>query len=715
MQYTYIYKIETHKIIKGMKSLSTATINYGIRLLIVFTMVTSCANSQKTEKEVKKEHKHTNALINESSPYLLQHAHNPVNWMPWGDDAFAKAKKEDKLVLISIGYSSCHWCHVMEHESFENETVAKMMNDYFVCIKVDREERPDVDQIYMTAVQLMTGSGGWPLNCFTLPDGRPVYGGTYFPKEQWTNILQNLYSTYTQDKQKMLDYAENLTTGIKQTELIESPAPPSKFTIEKLDELAEIWKSKFDNKEGGMNRAPKFPIPNNYDYLMQYGHYKNDKTILNQVDLTLTKMAHGGIYDQVGGGFSRYSTDTKWKAPHFEKMMYDNAQMVSLYSKAYQRTQNPLYKNIVYETLEWVKREMTTKEGAFYSALDADSEGEEGKFYVWSKTELKEALTEAEYIVLKDYYEINPKGLWEGHYILLRDADKVYAEEIYEKMKPINAKLLEKRSKRIRPGLDDKSLTAWNAMMLKGYCDAYSIFNDATFLEAALKNAKWLLKKQTKKDGSLFHTYKNGTSKIDGLLDDYAFTISAYLALYEVTFDEKWLTKAKQLTDYSITHFEDEKSGMFYFTSNSSGNLIARKMEINDNVIAASNSQMANVLFKLGTVLNNKSYITKSKQMLSNVYESMHTYPSGYSNWSILALNLTNTFYEIAITGNDWKDKLSELNTHYIPNKLMMGGLKSDLELLDGKFLDETTIFVCQHGSCQMPTHKISEAVLQMK
>jgi uncharacterized protein YyaL (SSP411 family) len=698
-----------------MKLLSTATINYGIRLLIVFTMITSCANSQKTEKEVTKEHKHTNSLINESSPYLLQHAHNPVNWMPWGDEAFEKAKKENKLVLISIGYSSCHWCHVMEHESFENETVAKMMNDYFVCIKVDREERPDVDQIYMTAVQLMTGSGGWPLNCFTLPDGGPVYGGTYFPKDQWTTILENLYTTYTQDKQKMLDYAENLTTGIKQSELIESPAPASKFTLKKLDELAGIWKSNFDTKDGGMNRAPKFPIPNNYDYLMQYGHYKNDNAILSQVDLTLTKMANGGIYDQVGGGFARYSTDTKWKAPHFEKMMYDNAQMVSLYSKAYQRTNNPLYKNIVYETLEWVKREMTTKDGAFYSALDADSEGEEGKFYVWSKAELKEILTEEEYLTIKDYYEINPKGLWEGNYILLRDADKVYSETVYTKMKPINAKLLAKRAERVRPGLDDKSLTAWNAMMLKGYCDAYAIFNDDTFLKAALKNAKWLLKKQTKKDGSLFHTFKNGESKIDGFLDDYAFTITAYLALYEVTFDEKWLTEAKKLTDYSIAHFEDKKSGMFYFTSNSSGTLIARKMEINDNVIPASNSQIARVLFKLGTILNNKSYIDKSKQMLSNVYKNMHTYPSGYSNWSILALNLTNTYYEVAITGNNWANKLNELNTHYIPNKLIMGGLKSDLELLKGKFLDETTIFVCQHGSCQMPTNEISKAVTQMK
>jgi len=696
-----------------MKLLNTATISFGIKFMFILSLICSCANSQKTEKETISQHEFTNALIKESSPYLLQHAHNPVNWLPWGDEAFKKAKDENKLVLISIGYSSCHWCHVMEHESFENETIAKLMNDYFVCIKVDREERPDVDQVYMTAVQLMTGRGGWPLNCVTLPDGRPVFGGTYFPKDQWKTLLENLYSTYTQDKQKMIDYAENLTTGIKQSELIESTAPPSKFSMSKLDEIADIWKTQFDTENGGMNRAPKFPIPNNYDYLMQYAHHTNDTVILNQVDLTLTKMAKGGIYDQIGGGFARYSTDMIWKAPHFEKMMYDNAQLVSLYSKAYQRTKNPLFKNIVYETLEWIKREMTTKDGAFYSALDADSEGEEGRFYVWSKSELKATLTDTEFSILKDYYELNSKGLWEGNYILLRDSE--YSEGKYVKMKPINAKLLAKRAERVRPGLDDKALTTWNAMMLKGYCDAYAAFGEEDYLQSALKNGKWLLKKQTKKDGSLFHTYKNGHSKIDGFLDDYAFTIDAYLTLYSVTFDEQWIIEAEKLTNYSILHFEDENSGMFFYTSNSGGTLIARKMEINDNVIPASNSQMAIVLFKLGTVLNNNTYIEKSKQMLSNVYDDMHTYPSGYSNWSILALNFSIPYYEVAITGKEWQTKLIELNSYYIPNKLILGGLKSNLELLKGKFLGETTIFVCQHGSCKMPTNKVEKAIFQMK
>ncbi|HIP36201.1 MAG TPA: thioredoxin domain-containing protein [Crocinitomix sp.] len=691
---------------------------FNLKMLVLLGIIiiqASCANSQKKEKSMTKKHTYTNELIKETSPYLLQHAHNPVNWMAWGDEAFEKAKKEDKLVLVSIGYSSCHWCHVMEHESFEDEEVAKLMNDYFVCIKVDREERPDVDQIYMTAVQLMTGSGGWPLNCFTLPDGRPIYGGTYFKKNEWIELLNNLHNTYTKDKQRMLNYAQNLTQGIQQSELIASPVTPSEFNMEIIEEVAVIWKRNFDSKDGGMNRAPKFPLPNNWDYLQQYALFSLDSTIMHQVDLTLKKMAFGGIYDQIGGGFSRYSTDVKWKVPHFEKMLYDNAQLVSLYVYAYQRSKKPLYKKVVYQTLEWVYREMTTSNGAFYSALDADSEGEEGKFYVWSKQELKEVLTDSEFEILQSYYEINPKALWEGSYILLRDSDVEFDKELEQKMSKINKKLLKVRNNRVKPALDDKSLTTWNAMMLKAYVDAYTVFGESMFLQAAFKNADWIEKHQTQVDGGLYHTYKNGTSKIDGFLDDYVFTIDAYLSLYEATFDEKWIVKAKQLTDYAIKHFEDDETGMFYYTSNTSAKLIARKMEINDNVIPASNSQMAKVLFKLGKLLANTSYLSKSKQMLSNVFDSIYTYPSGYSNWSMLALYMINPYYEVAITGREWKDKLEKLNQHYIPNKVVMGGEQSTLELLKGKFLNETTIFICQEGACKMPVTKVAEAVKQMR
>ena len=671
---------------------------------------------------MKDKPKYTNELIHETSPYLLQHAHNPVNWMPWGTAAFEKAKAEDKLVLVSIGYSSCHWCHVMEHESFEDEAIAKIMNDHFICIKVDREERPDVDQIYMNAVQLMTGSGGWPLNCFTLPDGRPIYGGTYFPKEQWSQVLQNLDFTYRKDKLKVLEYADELTQGVKQSELIEVKTNDAQFEAEKLDEMLVNWKRNFDSLRGGNNRAPKFPMPNNYEFLMQYAWHTDDTAVMDHVDLTLHKMAYGGIYDQVGGGFSRYSVDSLWRVPHFEKMLYDNAQLVSLYAHAYQRTKDPLYKEIVYQTLQWVQREMTAKDGAFYSALDADSEGEEGKFYVWSEAELKEILG-TDFDLMKTYYNINDYGLWEGHYILTRsDADAVLAKKIglsesdlRIKINGINQKLLTARAKRERPGLDDKSLTSWNALMITAYVDAYQAFGDESFLKSAQTNAKWLLKNQLNKDGSLLHSYKNGKSTIDGFLEDYCFTIDAFLELYEATFDEVWIQRASQLMTFTVAHFYDEKSGMFFFTSDLSKDLIARKMELADNVIPASNSCMARVLFELGTLTANQTYLDMSAQMLANVYDGMESYGSAYSNWGIAAMNQVYPYYEVAITGENWQKLAAELNTHYQPNKVTMGGTEGTLPLLEGKFGEAATIYVCFNKTCQLPVGEVSRALMQLK
>jgi uncharacterized protein YyaL (SSP411 family) len=679
---------------------------------LTLLVMSSCAENKSVNETIKTTPEHNNQLINESSPYLLQHAHNPVDWMPWGDEAFEKAEKEDKLVLVSIGYSACHWCHVMEHESFEDSVVANFMNENFVCIKVDREERPDVDQVYMTAVQLMTGSGGWPLNCFTLPDGRPIYGGTYFNKKDWLQILSDLSLTYQKDKARILKFADGLTKGVIESELIKTPKEQQEFKLEDLTLIVDFWKQSFDTQNGGMKRTPKFPLPNNYDFLMQHAILTNDTVVLNQIDLTLQKMAYGGIYDQIGGGFARYSTDQKWKVPHFEKMLYDNAQLVSLYSKAYQRTKNPLYKDVVYQTLNWVYTDMTTVNGSFYSALDADSDGEEGKYYVWTEKELKEILNDKELDLFKSYYEINVKGLWEGNYILLRKENTPL--KLSKEIIAINKKLVKVRNERIKPGLDDKSLTTWNALMLEGYLDAYSVFGEKLFLQAALKNANWLTKHQIKKDGSVLHTYKNGESKIDGFLDDYAFTISAFLKLYENTFDEKWLNQAKLLTDYSINNFRDTTSGMFFYTSNNN-KLITRKMEINDNVIPASNSQMAIDLYKLGVLLDNKEYKSISKKMLNNVYNDIQSYPSGYSNWAILALHMSTPYYEIAITGDNWQEKLKELNEHYIPNKVLMGGTKSELPLLEGKFIGETTIFVCQEGSCKMPVTEVDDAINQMK
>ena len=698
------------------------------RLLIfsfIILGISACNEAPLSGDNANESYAFTNDLIHESSPYLLQHAHNPVNWMPWGDAAFEKAKKENKLVLVSIGYSSCHWCHVMEHESFEDQEVAALMNEKFVCIKVDREERPDVDQVYMDAVQFMTrGGGGWPLNCFTLPDGRPVYGGTYFQKQQWIELLNNLAYKFEKSPKEIEKYAENVQNNVEQSDLVVLKTGDFSVSPVTLDTMVAEWASYFDLIEGGMDNDLKFPLPNNYEFLMQYAFHTEDTAVMDQVDLTLTKMALGGIYDQVGGGFARYSTDKYWKVPHFEKMLYDNAQLVSLYSHAYQRTKNPLYKAVVYQTLTWVYREMMTTEGSFYSALDADSEGEEGKFYVWSKEELQAILSEDDYKFAESYYNIGAKSAWEGNHILLRtETNQQYADkkgmtltELTEKADAINKQLLEKRSERVRPGLDDKSLTSWNALMLTGFIDAYQAFDEPQFLHAAIVNANWIVKRQLKEDGSLLHAYKKGESKIDGFLEDYCFTIEAFIKLYEATFNEDYLKKADLMATYAIAHFYDNKSGMFYFSSDNQGALISRKMEITDNVMPASNSVMANVLYDLGILLDKTDYKDKAKQMLSNVYGDMKQYSSSYSNWAILSLNLSYPYYEVAITGVDWKKQASELNGYYIPNKLLMGAAtESTLAMLEGKFMDETTIFVCIEGACKMPTNSVSNALKQMK
>lgn len=683
----------------------------------------SCANSQKNNDTMKgsDKPKYTNSLINESSPYLLQHAHNPVNWVPWSSEAFENAKTEDKLVLVSIGYSSCHWCHVMEKESFEDESVAQLMNEKFICIKVDREERPDVDQVYMNAVQLMTGSGGWPLNCFTLPDGRPVYGGTYFPKETWKQILENLAYTYLKQKDKMLAYANELTKGIVESELIQVKSDKVLMHEEKLHEMVVNWKRGFDTIYGGPNRAPKFPMPNNYEFLLQYAWHNNDKVILNHVELTLEKMAFGGIFDQIGGGFARYSVDSLWKVPHFEKMLYDNAQLISLYSKAYQLKKNDIYKDVVYKTITWLYREMANKEGVFYSALDADSEGEEGKYYVWNEHELKSLLGE-NFELAKNYYNINENGFWEGNYILLKITNddkfaienKLSKQNLNDQINEINRKLLEARNNRVKPSLDDKSLTSWNALMIIALCDAYDAFGEEKFLSGAIHVANWVVKKQLNKDNSLLHSYKNGQSKIDGFLDDYAFTIEGFIRLYETTFDEKWITHANNLCEYAISHFHDEVSGMFFYTTSNATDLIARKMELSDNVIPSSNSAMCKILFKLGTILQNENYLTMSKQMLYNVYDGMETYGPAYSNWGIASMNQIYPFYEIAITGDNYKPLLVEFSSNYQPNKIIMGGNKSTLPLVQNKNMKEATIFVCVNKSCQMPVNSVSQALLQM-
>ncbi len=689
-------------------------------IFFVLALTNSCVQSQDNHSM-----KYTNKLIEETSPYLLQHAHNPVNWYPWGEEAFAKAKAENKLLIISIGYSACHWCHVMEHESFEDDSASAVMNDRFVCVKVDREERPDVDQIYMNAVQLMSGRGGWPLNCIVLPDGRPIWGGTYFRRDQWITQITQLADFYQSQPEKAFDYAAKLTQGIQQSELVSLNTDEPEFTKSQLEQVYSSWEQQFDSVEGGPDRAPKFPIPNNYQFLLRYAHLSEHTAALSHVKLTLDKIAYGGIYDHLGGGIARYATDKLWKVPHFEKMLYDNGQIVSLYSEAYQKFKDEDYKTLVYGTLAFIERELKSDEGAFYSALDADSEGEEGKFYVWKKKELETLLGE-DYPLFSTYYNVNSIGYWEHDtYILLRKDDdaklakqfNISVEELTRKIESAKSILMKERATRIRPGLDDKSLTSWNGLMLKGYVDAYLTFGNQHFLDVALANANFILDKQLRKDGGLNHSYKNGRSTINGYLEDYAFVIDAFLKLYEATFDERWLSEANALMTYSIEHFYDNDSRMFFFTSDEDPALIARKMEVNDNVIPASNSVMACNLFSLSHHYDRPDYKEMSEKMLNNIIDKVAAYPSGYSNWLNLLLNYVYPFYEVAIVGKKAEDFTVPLHDVYVPNKLLCGAKKeSKLPLLENRYSKgQTRIFVCQNKVCQMPTEEPEKALELMK
>lgn len=678
--------------------------------LLILLLANGLQNCQAQKNNRMKE-KHSNALIHESSPYLLQHAHNPVDWMPWGDEALEKAKKENKLLIISIGYSACHWCHVMERESFEDSAAAALMNEHFISIKIDREERPDVDQIYLTAVQLMTGSGGWPLNIVALPDARPVWGGTYFPKEKWMQALQAISEVHRDEPEKMLEYAEKLTEGVVQSESLVLNNEEANFTRDQAGEIVNNWSKSFDTLNGGPNRSPKFPLPNNYEYLLHYSHLTDDRIISDQVELTLKKMAYGGIYDQIGGGFSRYSTDEIWKLPHFEKMLYDNAQLMSLYSKAFQKFKNPLYQQIVYETFEWLQNEMTGPNGEFYSALDADSEGEEGKFYVWNKEELENIIPKEDWAQFQAYYHIDRLGLWEdGNYILMRKEESPDIE--VERIRKWKDLLNTERNKRIRPGLDDKSLTSWNALMITGLVDAYVAFGEQEFLNVAKKNSKWLLKNQLNGHAELFHSYKEGNSKIEGLLEDYALAIQAFIGLFEATGDEDYLSMANAWMDFCQDSFKDVESQLFYTRNLNSKQLIAKSLETSDNVIPAANSIMALNLFALSHYLDKKEYKDQAQRMMNHVSESMYAYGENYSNWAMLHLNFCFPYFEIAISGDKAKDKYLEFQREFLPNVLWIQSEKdSKLALLENRFISgETTIYVCENNVCQLPQNEVYKA-----
>ena len=684
-----------------------------------------------------------NALIHESSPYLRQHAHNPVDWKPWSEAAWEEARAEDKLVIVSIGYSACHWCHVMEHETFEDSAAAAFMNEHFVNIKVDREERPDVDGVYMTAVQLMTQRGGWPLNAVCLPDGRPVYGGTYFPRERWLQALGSILKTREAKPERVLEYAEQLTAGVQQAELVDVPPlegakawgtldafGPADALL--LDDGIDRWRQLWDARWGGNDRAPKFPLPTNLDFLLHYGTVRGDQAALDHALSTLLHMERGGIHDHIGGGFARYSVDEKWHVPHFEKMLYDNAQLAGTFARAWQALPEAAegdrvaLKRAGLGIVDFVQREWSHDAGGFFSALDADSDGVEGKYYVWTAEELRAVLTDTEFRVMAEVYAVDGKSVWSEYEsdapanVLMKWApDAELAPglgldegEFNRQLEEIHAKLKRVRSERVAPGLDDKILTAWTAMMASGLTATGSVFDRPEDIERARRALDFILHTQRSKDGRLRHVYHESTGpRIDGMLDDYGSTIAACLDFYQATFERFYALAAAELAEQAVADFYDASLGTFWFQRTGGEALFARKQENDDSVTPSANAQMARNLFQLSSLFNRSDWRIMSDRMLAGALDRVDYWPSA-THWAALLLWRTEPHREVVITGDAESIAAARrsLQAAYTPQLLFAGGSNENLPLLEHRQLGGLNIFVCEDGACQLPVATVDEA-----
>ncbi len=670
--------------------------------------------------------KHFNRLAEETSPYLLQHASNPVDWYPWGPEALKKAELDEKPIILSIGYSACHWCHVMERESFESDSIAQEMNQNYVCIKVDREERPDLDQIYMDAIHAMGVQGGWPLNLFLTPDQKPFYGGTYFPPDQWVRLIQQISLAFNKNRAQLESSADQFVEALTRNEAPLQKLDPGLDLPSRMDMESTFKKlsQSFDTELGGTAGAPKFPMPVNGEFSIDYFKLTQDRQALDQLNLTLESMALGGIYDQIGGGFARYSVDERWFAPHFEKMLYDNGQLVSLYSAAYKLSPNPLFATIVEETIDFVQRELMSSEGGFFSALDADSEGREGKYYVWSYTEVREIMG-SDFEIFEQYYNVQAGGNWEdGQNILhINDPPDEFArkseltlEAFITRLKHVKSVLLEARSSRVRPGLDDKILAGWNGLMLKGLCDAYATFGSERFLELAITSASFLKQKMISDQG-IYRSYKNSQSKLPGYLEDLAAVSLAMTLLYQITFEEQWLKLATKLVEFAMAEFYDQKDGLFFFTGTRSENLIARKKELFDNVIPSSNSVMAQVLLQLGTITDNSGYIRTAENMISRMAHLTKEHPGSLAKWASLMTQIVSPNYEIAIVGPNAVSLLKQLRPKIEAQAVYLGTTsKSEISLLRDKVprKGQTLIYVCKDRTCKLPVTSVEDALTQI-
>ena len=667
-----------------------------------------------------------NRLAGETSPYLLQHKNNPVDWYPWGPEALLRAREQDMPIMLSIGYSACHWCHVMEHESFEDEETAKVMNALFVSIKVDREERPDLDSIYTQAVQAMTGRGGWPMTVFLTPDGRPFFGGTYFPKDErpgmpaFTRVLMAAADAYHNKRADVLEGADQLVAKIQ--------SPPVEQTGEMMTTLilqtaAQRVRAQFDRQHGGFGGAPKFPQSMGLDVLLRCSRRYNDADSLGMVELTLEKMARGGMYDQVGGGFHRYSTDARWLVPHFEKMLYDNALLSRSYLHAYQLTGKPFYRDVAEETFGYVLREMTSPEGGFYSSQDADSEGEEGKFFVWRPQEIVDVLGQEAAAAFMRYFDVTEDGNFEGHNILhVPDGPAAVAQELGTSEESLAAvidlakkQLLLVRERRVHPGRDDKVLTAWNGLMLRSFAEGAAALEREDYLQAAVRNADFLLS-NLKRDGRLRRTYKDGQAKLSGYLEDYAMLADGLIALYEATFDRRWLDEARSLADTMVAQFWEAREGVFYDTARDHEALIVRPRDTFDNAMPCGGSVAADVLLRLSVLTGDGEYGRKAISALRSVSQYMTQYPNGFGRWLAALDFYLSTPQEIAIVGprdhRATRALRSVVFSAYLPSRVVAGydpasGAEAvrGMPLLEGRGLvnGQPTAYVCEHYACMAP------------
>ena len=653
-----------------------------------------------------------NALAHESSPYLLQHADNPVNWHAWNPQALQKAQQEDKPIFLSIGYAACHWCHVMAHESFEDDQVAAFLNQHFISIKVDREERPDLDRIYMSAVQALTGNGGWPMSVFLSPDGTPFYGGTYFPPQprygmpSFSQVLFAVQDAWQNRRQELMASGQQLVSAIKNQNELNIPNQTAELSQATLNTAFQTLQTSFDSRNGGWGKAPKFPQPMILEFLLRYDRSKANPIALQMVTQTLDAMARGGMYDQLGGGFHRYSVDERWLVPHFEKMLYDNAQLARLYLHAWQHTQNRFFRTISEEILDYVMREMYAPSGGFYSTQDADSEGQEGKFFVWKPDEIQSVLGDDAQVFMAAY-GITQAGNFEGQNIL----ELVGDDQQREALSGARSKLFDLREKRVHPHRDDKVLTSWNGIMLAAFAEASRALGREDYAQVAIRNAEFLWENMRQKDGKLFHSYMDGKAHFNAYLEDYSYLIEGFLALYQTIFDPRWVLDAEELAQTMIKHFSTDEGG-FYDTSDDHEALITRPRDLQDNATPSGNAMAITALLKLAGLSGNTHYTDLSHQALAQVQSLMAQYPLSFGQWLTALSYALSSPREIAIIGepnaSDTDSLLKEARHGYQPFQVIAvgeAGPQQSVPLLQNrsKLNDRASAYVCVDFACQMP------------